>query len=272
LKTIRRTLELWAVVLRKQFQIEFSYKTAFFLQNLSIPLTIVSWFFLSKLIDNNSPFMPDGLDYFTFVVAGVAALDLCVSVINYVAGRIREEQISGVLEEIKITQTSFIMYFSTLSAYPTVLSLIRLSIYMVIIFFMNQFQFNFEILMVVIPILALTILSLAGFSMVSASFILLIKKGDYVTKGYIMMSSLIGGIAYPIAVLPDFVQFFSNFLPVTQLADTLRNVFAENLSYELIIYDIYQQIILALIYMVLGVIILKYALNKTLAEGSLTDF
>lgn len=269
---IKKTLALWAVVLKKQFQIEFSYKTAFFLQNLSIPLTVISWFFLSKLIDNNSPFLTDDLSYFTFVIAGVASLDICVSVINYVAGRIREEQISGVLEEIKITQTSFIMYFSTLSAYPTVLSLIRLLIYMVIIFFMNGYQFNVEVIMAVIPILILTILSLAGFSMVSASFILLIKKGDYVTRGYIMLSSLIGGIAYPITVLPDFVQFFSNFLPVTQLADTLRNMFAENISYDLIIHDIYQQIILAFIYIVIGVTTLKYALNKTLAEGSLTDF
>ena len=125
--------------------------------------------------------------------------------------------------------------------------------------------------MAAVPILILTILGLAGFSMVSASFILLIKKGD-VTRGYIMLSSLIGGIAYPITVLPDFVQFFSNFLPVTQLADTLRNMFAENISYELIINDIYQQIILAFIYIAIGVTTLKFTLNKTLAEGSLTDF
>ena len=88
---IKRAFTLWAIVLRKQFQIEFSYKTAF-LQNLSIPLTVISWYFLSKLIDNNSPFLSEDLNYFTFVISGVAALDLCVSVINYVAGRIRESR------------------------------------------------------------------------------------------------------------------------------------------------------------------------------------
>lgn len=269
---IKRAFTLWGIVLKKQFQIEFSYKTAFFLQNLSIPLTVISWYFLSKLIDDNSPFLSEDLNYFTFVISGVAALDLCVSVINYVAGRIREEQISGVIEEIKITRTSFIMYFSTLSAYPTVLSLIRLTIYMVIIFLVNGYQLNYELLIVAIPILVLTILSLAGFSLISASFILLIKKGDYVTKGYIMMSSLIGGIAYPVAVLPDFVQLFSNFLPVTQLADILRYMFSESFSYELIKFDVFQQIILALIYIILGISVLKFTLKKTLEESSLTDF
>lgn len=264
--------KLWLLVFLKQFSIEKTYKTSFFLQFLSIPITIFSWFFLSKLIDVNSPFLSQDYSYLVFVIIGIGSLDLCISIVNYVLMRLREEQISGVLEEIFVTKTSFHNYIFSLTSYPTILSLIRLCIYLLILIFISSSSFNVFNFILALPLILLTILSVTGFSMASAALVLLIKKGNFLSKGFITISSLCGGVIYPISLLPSQIQFISNLLPVTQLANSLRQSFIGEFAPDILINDLMLQFFLALLYLIIGGISLSYVVDKILRERSLTDF
>lgn len=267
-----RVFNLWLLVFFKQLSIEKTYKTSFFLQFLSIPITILSWFFLSKLIDTNSPFLNQDYSYLVFVIIGVASLDLCISIINYVLIRLREEQISGVLEEIFVANTSVHKYIFALTSYPTVLSLIRLSIYMLILFFISSSSFSLTNLLLALPVIFLSILSVTGFCMAAAALVLLIKKGGFLSRGFITISSLCGGVIYPINLLPTDIQFISNIIPVTQLANSLRQSFIGGFAPDIIVYDLVHQFFLALIYISIGSISLSYMIDKILRDKSLADF
>jgi ABC-type polysaccharide/polyol phosphate export permease len=54
--------------------------------------------------------------------------------------------------------------------------------------------------------LFLTICAITSIGFVSAAFILVFKKGDPLNWGFSVLSWLLGGVYYPITVLPEWLQ------------------------------------------------------------------
>jgi len=260
------------IVLKKQFRVEFSYKTSFILQYLLIPISIIPWFFISKLIDTNSEFLPENYNYFTFVVLGIACLDFCATIINFIINRVREEQISGVLEEIILTKMNLINYFGALSLYPMLQGLFKLIFYILIMQLFINVNLNISLFLFSFINLFLTVISLAGIGMISASVILLIKRGNYVNRIYILLSSLCSGIAYPVTVLPESIHFISNIIPTTQFVNSIRACFSNEGSIETVFMLASHQSILAVTYIFCGIFILRFAIKTTIKSNALSDY
>ena len=52
--------------------------------------------------------------------------------------------------------------------------------------------------------------------------IILVKSSDIVGNIYLSLSALFGGVAYPISVLPNFLQKFSEILPTKHYLEIFR--------------------------------------------------
>lgn len=267
-----KSLHRYIAVIKKQFKVEISYKTAFFAQYLLIPISIIPWFFVSKLIDSNSTYLPENYNYFTFVVVGVACLDFCVTIINFVVNRVREEQISGVIEEILLTKINLLNYFSALAFYPMLQGLARLIFYIFVMQFFVNVNYDLGAIMFSFVTLLLTVVSLIGVSMLSASIILLLKKGNYINRAFVLISSLCSGIAYPISVLPESVQILSKIVPTTQLVDSIRISLTTDTAAQQSLELILHQGSLGIIYLFCGIFFLKAALKRTMTTNALTDY
>lgn len=73
-------------------------------------------------------------------------------------------------------------------------------------------------------ILILTIICFSSLGIVSASFIMIFKRGDPVNWVLGSVSALLGGVLYPITVLQDWLQIFSYLLPITYSLRYTRDV------------------------------------------------
>jgi ABC-2 type transport system permease protein len=70
--------------------------------------------------------------------------------------------------------------------------------------------------------LALALLSHLPLGILSAGFILLFKRGDPITPILGHVSALLGGVYFPLQVLPQWVQIVAQFLPFTHALEGLR--------------------------------------------------
>ena len=71
-------------------------------------------------------------------------------------------------------------------------------------------------------ILAASVLAFSGLGILSASYLLVFKSGNPVNWAVVGLSSVVGGMMYPVSVLPRWLQFVARLIPVTYSLEGMR--------------------------------------------------
>ena len=212
----------WAF-LKKDWLQEVSYRISFVLSVFGALFGIVTFYFLGEMIGPNTVEVlePYGGDYFAFALIGIAFHSYLQTALNTFSRKIRESQMVGTLEMLLVTPTSvseIILYSSTFSFVWTSLR--------VVIFLALGTLFGLDIYVSMLPsallILLLTVIAFASLGLISASFILVFKRGDPIIWIFGGTSALLGGLYYPVSVLPDWLQIGSKMLPITYALEAMR--------------------------------------------------
>ncbi len=121
-------------------------------------------------------------------------------------------------------------------------------------------------------VLFLTVVSFSGLGIIAASFIMIFKRGDPVTWAFAGISSLLGGVYYPITVLPKFLQRFSQLLPITYSLRAIRLALLGECSLRNLLPDILVLVIFSLVILPLSIVIFKFSVEKAKKDGTLLQY
>jgi len=163
----------------KDFIHEASYKLAFFMQVFGILITTVTFFYLSKLLGDvgTSYLKPYGGDYFSFVLIGVAFFNYLKVSMDGLSASIREGQMVGTLEALLVTQTEIPAIILSSSLYSFIFASFKVAVFLILgAFFFGVDMGNANIAGALL-ILLLTIISFSSIGIISASFVMVLKKG-----------------------------------------------------------------------------------------------
>jgi len=259
---------------KRDFKTATSYRLHYATQGFGIILTTFSFFLLSKMFAGNhiSELEPYGGDYFSFVLIGIALTDYFTISTNTFANEIRTSQIVGTLESLLVTPTSIITILLSSYVYKLFSTSFRIFFYIFVGYFV------FDMLLQSVNILALciafflTLLPFFGIGLVSASFIIVFKQGNPIGGLMAMSSGLLGGVMYPVTVLPDWLKPFSVILPITHGLEAIRQILLNGAE----LVDIQKQLlilaILSIISLAAGLISIYYGLKTAKREGSLLHY
>ncbi|HSC77774.1 MAG TPA: ABC transporter permease [Candidatus Acidoferrales bacterium] len=225
------TTSVWAFLPRKAFAFvrrdfltDASYRLAWLLQSAEILLIAAIAYFLGRFLRQQGLEAVTSFahDYFSFVILGIAFFDYLGTALNSFAHAIREGQVTGTLETLLVTQTRLESIVLGSSLYPFLSSTARVTSYLVVgaLFFglpLGNADWGAALLL-----LALSIVAFSSFGIVSASFTLLFKRGDPFTWLLLGASGLLGGVFYPVAVLPPWLKAVAQFLPITYCLEGMR--------------------------------------------------
>jgi ABC-2 type transport system permease protein len=260
--------------IRRDFIEETSYKFAFFLQFFGIFISVLIFYFLSRLFGAAAvPYLkPYGGDYFSFVLIGVAFTNYLEVSLNSFSSSIRNAQMTGTLEAILVTQTEIPTIIISSSLYSFIWTSFRVIVYLLIgvfLFDVNISQANFAGAGV---ILLLTITTFSSIGIISASFIMVLKKGDPLASLFSGLSWFLGGVYYPIAVLPSWLRRLSYLIPLTYSLEGMRFALLKGYSLRALSPNIVALGAFSLIMLPLGVFSFRFAVNKAKRDGSLTHY
>jgi len=260
--------------IRRDFANETSYKFQFFLQAAGILFSSLTWFFIAKLFGGSveGHLAQYGGNYFAFVLIGIAFSNYLSVAMSGLSGSIREAQIMGTLEALLVTQTEVPTIILSSSLYNYLLTSVRVILYLLVgalVFGMDLSNANFS---AALFILVLTIISFTSLGIISASFIMVLKRGDPVSQIFSGLSWLIGGVYYPIDVLPAWVQKLSYLLPITHSLHGMRLALLQNASLGTLLPVITALIVFALVTIPLSVLVFRYAIKRAKHNGSLTQY
>jgi ABC-2 type transport system permease protein len=185
---------------------------------------------------------------------------------------IRTGQMMGTLEAMLVTPTrlSTILLASSLWSFAfTSLQVLFYLLLGVVVFGVDLGHANVAAAAVV---QILTILVFSGIGILSASFTMVFKQGDPINFLFGSVSTLLGGVLYPITVLPAWLQPASYLLPLTYSLSAMRRAILLGDPLAALMPDLLPLVLFAAVLLPLSFVAFGYAVRRAKIEGSLTQY
>jgi ABC-2 type transport system permease protein len=210
--------------LKRDLLMEMSYRFGFLVQIASVLFSIASYYFLARFVGTASiPGLASyGGDYFAFLLVGVALHDYLTTSLDAYSRSIREAQLAGTLESLLATQTSLPTIILSSAAYPFLWTSASVVLYLGLGAGLFGVRLGSANWLAAAVILLLAVISFSALGILSASFIMVFKRGNPGGWLFGAMSWLLGGVLYPVAVLPEWLRAVSALLPITHAIEGMR--------------------------------------------------
>lgn len=268
------TLRKMALLFLRDFAVARSYRAAFVIEIFQALLGSASFYFLSRFVESPTleRSLPPGANYFSFALVGIAFFDyLSVALITFDAS-LEEERQNGTLENLLVTQTSLPVILAGSSLYPFALLSLRTAIYIAWGAILFGFPLRGANWPGAILVLAASVLAFSGLGVLSASYLLIFKRGNPVNWAVLGLSSVVGGMMYPISVLPVWLQRVAMVTPVTYSLQGMRAAILAHASIRELLPSIAGLLLFAAVLLPSSFAIFSWALRRTKITGTLTHF
>tara|TARA_B100000029_G_scaffold498420_1_gene567247 strand:+ start:440 stop:1258 length:819 start_codon:yes stop_codon:yes gene_type:complete len=269
MKKILRTIK---ALLKKDFLNALSYKMQFFSSIVGTIITVSIFFFISQIFSLNDSDVLEKYnnDFFNFIFMGIIMSELSYLMITSLSNEINNYRVTGTFEEILSVETPDIILILSSYAYPITAFFFKFLIYLML----GYFIFNLNLIpdygfLIFLLITLISLISLIGIGLIASSYALVFLKGNPFTALYSTAVTLLGGVVFPVEVLPEFLSFVSFIIPMTHSLELLRGPTDIILMSNEFFFHLKSLILLSSIYLVLGYLLTKKAFKIAKKNGSL---
>ncbi len=254
--------------------IEVSYKLSFLLQFVGIFLSVFMFYFLARLVDGSTqPSLATyNGDYFAFVLIGVAFSLYFTVAISGFAKNLRDAQTTGTLEAMLLTPTDLPTIIISSCLWDYLFTTLRVLIYLLLGMFVFGANLGHGNYLGALVVLLLTIIAFSGLGILAASFIMVTKRGDPVTTIVGGVGLLLGGVYYPVELLPGWLQVCAALIPVTYALRAMRQALLNNAPWSVLLPDIGILAIFCAVLVPLSLATFRLAVRLAKTDGSLAHY
>ncbi|MBN1234999.1 MAG: ABC transporter permease [Methanotrichaceae archaeon] len=259
--------------IKRGYLLQMSYKFDFFLRMFFMLFNILTYYFIAKMMGDAAAnyLEPYGGDYFSFVLIGMAFSGYLMISLRSFSESVRDEQMMGTLEAMLVTPTGTSSIIALSSLWNFIFASFRVLLYLLIGIILGVDMTRANIGGALI-ILILTIICFSGIGILSASFIMVFKRGDPINMLLMGTSELFGGVLFPIEVFPQWLQNISHMLPITYAVNGMRHALLQGYSLADLALDISILALFALILLPLSLFIFERAVIRVKAHGGLVQY
>ena len=260
--------------LKRDFLLTISYKFPFIIQFIGIFFSMFIFYYVSKLMDtgSNSLLYKYAGNYFSFLIIGIAFSDFFLTSINSFSEEIRKGQLFGTLEALLSTPTSASEILIYSSFFNYLFSTLRLLIYLIFGWLFFNLSFSSVNLLPLFTIFLLSIFSFWGIGMLSATFVIIFKQSSPIKWLLGPATGLLGGVFYPVEILPTYLKYLALFLPVTHCVHAIRLILYKNANFHDIFLQLTALMIFSVILFPLGLYSFNIGLKIAKKNGSLLHY
>ena len=224
-----RPLTALRVFVSRDWDTARSYKLPFVLNAISTIFQVALFFFISRVFDGpetGTEALPGG--YFGFVIVGLIAFSLVNTALGSFAAKLRTEQLTGTFEALIASPTPLPVTVLSSAAYDLIAALPSSALTLLTAMALG-FRLEVSPASVVAGIVALigTVTLSAALGIGVAAFTVVFKQGQSASTLVAQAVALVGGVYFPLSVLPAGMQDLARLFPFAWALSALRAAFLE---------------------------------------------
>ena len=260
--------------LKKDFINQSSYRLSFLLNILSIFFAVYVFYIFSKLFEGSNSYLEKfDNDYFFFLIIGISISDLVLRISSVINTEVRNYQLTGMFEEIINIKGSIIELLSYSFLYPTIFSIFRLMIFLLSSVLLFDLTLNFNNLSLIIVTILFTIISCIGIAFIAGAYALAFKKGNPLSAINQLSVMILGGVFFPTAILPTWLNIISQFIPITHALEIIRILFMYDQPIDQSLLNHFVILIcLSVVLLIIGLLVCRLAIIFGKKNGTLTIY
>jgi ABC-2 type transport system permease protein len=263
--------ELWLFFWR-DLSIARTYRTVFVLEVIEALFGAAMFYYVARFVDSPQlqRALPQGGGYFAFSLVGYVFLDYLNAALDTFDRSLEEARDSGTLEQLLVTQTSLPLFVAGSAIYPFVATTLRIVVYVAWGALLFGFPLHAANWLTVIVVLLATLLAFSGLGILSSSYLLLFKRGNPAKWFFLGVSSVVGGMLFPVNILPDWLQVIARFNPVTYALEAMRAALLGGATIASLWRPLTVLLLSALLLLPSSMLVFAWALRRTKITGTLT--
>jgi ABC-2 type transport system permease protein len=259
---------------KKDFFLQTSYRFATALTLVELLSGLLIYFFIDRLFGQEvvGYLEPYGVGYFAYVLLGLALFSFMGTGISGVAAQVNADQYMGTLEAILGTPLRPAELGIGLSLWGILYACGEMAGYLllgVVLFGIPVANAN---LISALVILLLAVISFNSLGLLAASVIMVFKRGNPVAWFFQGAAGLLGGVYFPVEVLPGWLQSVSALLPVTYAVRGLQLSVYQGASFTTLSGEILPLAFLAALLLPLGLFSFAASIRQAKRAGSLAHY
>ena len=262
--------ELWLFFLR-DLCIARSYRSPVIMEIVQALFGTAMFYYVARFVDSPElrQTLPQSGGYFAFSLIGFIFLDYLNEALDTFDRSLEEARDAGTLEHLLVTQTSLPAILAGSALYPFAVTTLRIAIYIAWGALFFGFPLRSANWIAVLLVLLVSLLAFSGLGILSASYLLLFKRGNPAKWLLLGISSVVGGMLFPISILPEWLQFFARLNPITYALDAMRASLLGSIHLRDILHPVGILLIFAAVLLPLSMFAFAAALRRTKSTGTL---
>lgn len=214
-------MRAFGAILRRDLHIYLSYRTRLVSQLLTSLFSLTLFYYVSKLV--HVPGFDSHNAYFGFAVVGISIIAVMYSCFS-IPELLRQELIAGTFDRLLLSPFGAIRSMMAMALFPMVFSFALATLTLALGCLLFGLQLHWSTVPLSVPVMLLALLAFLPFGMLFAALTVVVKQGSVGTSWVIALLSIVGGLYFPVSLLPQWVQTAAKLQPFTAATDILRHL------------------------------------------------
>lgn len=226
-----------------------------------IGLWLIAHILFANEVSSTSKNLFQTSDYFTYATVGMLFYSLSVTILMNVGRALITEVREGTLTSLLITPYKIMNYYFGVFIEQLWRALFEfLALFLVALFLgANLFSVSFSKWL-----LGILFVTLASFCMsIFLSNIMLMLRDTFISQNTLfILMFLVSGVTFPRSILPQWIQFIGNFIPMTQILEVIRMLYSSTTVGAQFYQIVFLGSISSVVYFLIGIIWYKKTEQK----------
>jgi ABC-2 type transport system permease protein len=259
---------MWGIM-RRDAILFVSYRSQLVAQFLGPLFTITLFYYISRILTSKTIHSPGG--YFGFVIVGLVIVQILTISLGVMPVTVRQELVSGTIERFLVSTHGPVNGILGTMLFP----LINAIFSGVVMLVLAALVFGLPLAataFLAVPVSLLGVIAFMPFAFFLVSLVMAFKQAASATQFIVAGIAIIGGLYFPIAVLPGWIRWASEVQPFTPATDLLRHLLIGTPLVHPAIEELLKLVGFIAVLLPLGVLLLRAAIRYGQRTGTVAEY
>jgi ABC-2 type transport system permease protein len=256
-------------VMRRDLTVYLSYRTRIFSQLLTSVFSLTLFYYVSRLVHVSGFTSP--ASYFAFVVVGISMVSIMYACFS-IPDLVRQELVAGTFDRLLLSPFGAVRSVIAMTLFPLLLSFVLAILTLGLGCALFGLQLHWSTVPLSVPVMVLALFAFLPFGLAFAALTVVIKQGNVGTSWLIALLSIVGGLYFPVSLLPEWVQTAAKLQPFTGATSVLRHLLVNTPIAESVVGQLLKMALFASVLVPLSIYALARAIRVGQRSGTIIEY